>query len=268
MKDISSNINAALTGMGNNEHVLHLYSPNVNKHAIQTSFLAITQKDEKAFYITSEEPNSILNEFGQLSIDVSIIPLKNITKFDIDRKLRLIFDAGSIDTGDHLSCEKYLSKIDNCSILCTYDISKLNPEIIKRLVKCHDRLILTTDDVTVLSSEDIGKDIGNESIERFVKNYLDMIVLALILDKPMCGIDVMKVIHRNFNVLLSPGTVYPLLHALEGNGLLECEYNIKKKIYRPVEGEEAEIRNMLKEHILSSKFLNEFLRSVGGKQYG
>ena len=101
-----------------------------------------------------------------------------------------------------------------------------------------------------------------------MKNYLDMIVLALILDKPMCGTDVMKVIHKNFNVLLSPGTVYLLLHALEENRLLECEYNIKKKIYRPVEGEKAEIRNMLKEHILSSRFLNEFLRSVGGKQYG
>jgi DNA-binding PadR family transcriptional regulator len=264
LKDISSNINAALTSIGNNEHVLHLYSPNINKHAIQTPFLAITQKSEKAFYISSEEPNSILKEFRQLSVDVSIISLENISKLDIDKKLRLIFDAGSIYTGDHLQCEEYLSKINNCSILCTYDISKLNPEIIKRLVKCHDRLILTTDDVTILSSENIG----NKSIERFVKNYLDMIVLALILDKPMCGTDVMKVIHKNFNVLLSPGTVYLLLHALEENRLLECEYNIKKKIYRPVEGEKAEIRNMLKEHILSSRFLNEFLRSVGGKQYG
>lgn len=231
-ENISSDIKAVLTGFNDNEHVLHLYSSNVDKYAIQTPFLLSTQKDkdEGAFYITGEEHNSILDELERLNIDISVIHPKNMRKFDINKKMRIIFDAGSIGADDNLQSEKYLSKINNGSILCTYDISKLNPEIIKRLAKCHDRLIITTDDVTVLSAESIGKsNIGNESIERFVKNYLDMIVLALILEKPMCGIDVIKEIHRNFNVMLSPGTVYPLLHALEEKGLLECEYNIKKR---------------------------------------
>jgi len=265
-ENISSDIKAVLTGFNDNEHVLHLYSSNVDKYAIQTPFLLSTQKDEGAFYITGEDYNSILDELERLNIDISVIHPKNMRKLDINKKMRLIFDAGSIGADYNLQSEKYLSKINNGSILCTYDISKLNPEIIKRLVKCHDRLIITTDDVTVLSAESIGEsNIGNESIERFVKNYLDMIVLALILEKPMCGIDVIKEIHRNFNVMLSPGTVYPLLHALEEKGLLECEYNIKKKVYSPANGEKAEIRNMLKEHFQTSKFLNGFLRSVGGE---
>ncbi len=73
----------------------------------------------------------------------------------------------------------------------------------------------------------------------------------------------MDIIHRNFNVLLSPGTIYPLLHKLKNEGLLECEYDIKKKIYKPAKGSEADIRSILDEHLLANELLSDFLMSRG-----
>jgi DNA-binding PadR family transcriptional regulator len=98
------------------------------------------------------------------------------------------------------------------------------------------------------------------TVERFVKEYLDIVILALIAGKPMCGTDILDIVHRNFNVLLSPGTIYPLLHRLKKEGLLEYECSIKKKVYKPARGSEANIRRILEEHSQANEILNDFLK--------
>jgi DNA-binding PadR family transcriptional regulator len=260
----STSISAILAGIGSLKHVLYLYAPNVNKYTIQTPFLVAAREDEEILYVTREDAESVADEFEQLGVELSIIrPEELSTKISSGRKLRIVVDAGSIEAG-HEKREEFLTRNENNSVLCTYDISRLKPEMIERLVASHDKLILTTDDVTVLSSESLEElDAANEFVERFVKEYLDMVVLALIVRRPMCGTDIIDVVHKNFNVLLSPGTIYPLLHELEESGLLECEYTIKKKIYRPVRGSEVKIRSMLGEHLQTNEFLNRFLKSAG-----
>lgn len=263
-KDLSANINTILSATGLH-HTLHLYTPNVSKYAIQTPFLDAASKDEKMFYVTSENPDTVRQGLKGLDIDLSIIKPNEIDKIK-GKKMRVVIDAGSISSSEHLKIEKYLSKRKEHFILCTYDVSKLSPEMIKELVKHHDKLMLTTSDVTVLSSESFDElKLGDESVERFVKNDLDTIVLALILEKPMCGTDIIKTIHKNFNVLLSPGTIYPLLHSLEKKGLLKCEYEVKTKTYRPGKGAEPKIRSLLNEHVQTSRFLSRFLSSAGLK---
>lgn len=66
---------------------------------------------------------------------------------------------------------------------------------------------------------------------RHVKAFLDLLVLALLEDHPQCGYDILAVIHRKFNVLLSPGTLYPLLYALEKKGLIEARTHDRRKNY-------------------------------------
>ncbi len=109
-----------------------------------------------------------------------------------------------------------------------------------------------------LNNREVKSTVADETVERFVKEYLDIIILALIARKPMCGTDIMDIIHRDFNVLLSPGTIYPLLHRLRVEGLLECEYRIKKKIYRPAKG--VNIRSILEGHRATNENLNNFLK--------
>lgn len=259
--DLSATINTifSITGL---KHTLHLYTPTVNKYTIQSSFLGIATTDEQVIYVTNEKTEVVLQELKGLNTDFSIVKPEDIKKINTEKKLRIVVDASSINTDEYLKIENYLNNIGKEHfVLCTYDVSKLEPNMVKELVICHEKLMLTTSNLTVLSSEAF-EDISEDSIERFVKNELENIVLSLILKEPMCGTDIIKTIHKNFNVLLSPGTIYPLLHSLEKKGLLKCEYEVRTKTYKPVKEAEQKIRTLLNEQVQANRLLSKFLQSA------
>ncbi len=250
----SIDIGAVLAGsLARNRHLLFLYTSHANKYAIQKSFFAMAQKDETLLYITGEEPALTIGQF-------SVVHPENIDDIEtISGKLRMIIDGIS----EHERLEEFLTRNKDSTALCMYDLSRLEPGKIQTLVGGHDCLILYTPDMTVLSAGFLGKlEVADKTIERLLKEYLDIVVLALINSKPMCGTDILDIIHRNFNVLLSPGTIYPLLHKLKEDGLLECECVIKKKVYKPARGREVHIRNILDGHFLANEFLSSFLKST------
>ncbi len=254
-------INAILAGsFVQCRHILFLYTSHVNKYAILESFFAMSKEGEKLLYITQ---SGFTIRFEKLKYDLSIVHLENIDALKkMDGKLRILMDTDFID-GEHEKLEEYFNVNKNTTVLCMYDITRLQPESIQKLAASHDRLILNTPNMTVLSDRFLEKlDVADATIERFVKDYLDIVVLALIASKPMCGTDILDIIHRDFNVLLSPGTIYPLLHRLNKEGLLECECRVKKKVYKPATGSKASIRSMLDEHVLANEFLNSFLKST------
>jgi DNA-binding PadR family transcriptional regulator/sulfur relay (sulfurtransferase) DsrF/TusC family protein len=278
----SSNIEAVLSSI-EFKHTLHLYSSDVNRYAIQAPFLAAAKEGEAVVYVTNESPATVMKEFEGLDVRLSVIKPEELGGLAAtDRVLRMVVDAGSIDPSvlrrmrsrareavakyiDHPKREKYLSEsYKECFILCTYDVGELSPDLVKQLVASHDKLVLTTSDTTMLAAESLDRaGLPAESVQRFVKDELESIVLALVLREPMCGTDIIKTIHNKFNVLLSPGTIYPLLHDLEKKGLLKCEYGIKTKTYRPMAGAEQKIRAMLEEHVKASRFLSRFLQVTG-----
>lgn len=69
---------------------------------------------------------------------------------------------------------------------------------------------------------DILKTVGSK-----LRIVMDIVVLALIASKPMCGTDILDRIHRN----------------------------------KPAKGSEADIKRMLEEHSSANEFLNDFLKS-------
>jgi len=216
--------------------------------------------DEKLIYVTDEKVEQENNSGSHSNLHFSVISPKNIDSLKAFKgKLRIIIDDAAV----HEKVEELTAKNNNNNtILCMFDLSKLEPEKIKKLVSSHDRLILNTPDITILSGETLKKsDFRDATVERFVKDYLDIVVLALIASRPMCGMDILDTVHKNFNVLLSPGTIYPLLHKLKKERLLECECGLKKKMYRPASGSEENIRNILDKHRHANEFLNGFLSS-------
>ncbi len=255
----SSGIDAILTGsLALSRHILFLYTSHMNKYAIQSSFFAMSDDGEELLYITGEQPELIMKMFEK-NIDISVIHPENMDILKtMGGKLRIIMDMSSIDDG-HEKLEEFLAENKNIIALCMYDLSRLPPERIQKLTATHDRLILNTPDITVLSGEKL--DIADATLERFVKEYLDIVILAMIAGKPMCGTDILNIVHKNFNVLLSPGTIYPLLHRLKKEGLLEYECSIKKKVYKPARGSEENIRRIIEEHSQANEILNDFLKS-------
>jgi len=256
-------MNSILSNTSDLKHSLVLYAPGIDKYALQSSFLMKTKNSEKIIYITNDNPDVVMEKFGSLGIKLSVFRPEKLSKLKpVKRKLKIILDAASIDKEDHTKCEEYLTKFQDSSILCGYDVTKLDPAIIKNLVTAHDKLILMTSDISILSSSSFDKLMKDESIERFVKKDLEMIIFALLISKPMCGTDIIKTVHKNFNVLLSPGTIYPLLHDLEKRGLVQYEYAMKKKIYKLVDTSLTRVKDTLDEHIRASSVLSRFLMST------
>lgn len=240
------------------KHVLFLYTSHVSRYAIQASFFSMCNGDEKLLYITEENPDFIRNIFEAFDHELLVIHPESLKSLKITDKLRIIADG----VVPHETLEEFLKGNEISTVLCMYELAKLEPESLSRLAAGHDRLILNTSDITVLSSSFFDKfNAADKRVERLVKEYLDIVILSLVASKPMCGTDILDIVHRNFNVLLSPGTIYPLLHRLKKDGLIECEYSIKKKVYKPARGSEANIQRILEEHSSASEFLNDFLKS-------
>jgi DNA-binding PadR family transcriptional regulator len=263
------------------KHILHFYSSGVNKYSIQIPFLATVERGD-AVYVTVDDPEKVEGEFKMLNVKPTIVRPEKLGKLSASKRgLRIVVDAGSISfsepelmknytrTGkgnyiDHLKREEYLK--ENCvnhTILCTYDMSRLNPELVKQLVTFHDKLVLTTSDVTLLAGESYDRtSISEDAVQQLVRDELESIVLTLLLRKPLCGVEIIKAVYDHFNVLLSPGTVYPLLHVLEKRGILKCEYGVKNKTYKLDEATKESIFQILEERVRASMLLNSFLQTI------
>jgi len=250
------------------KHILHLYTPKVDKYTIQRAFLASILNDEEAFYVTNDDPASLIREFNSI-VELKVIRPEEIRDLEREEKckLRVIIDAGSIpnqkdaEVDERESYINELCKKHSISCLCTYDVSKISLGMIKKMADHHNQLQLTTTDLTVLSGGLIDRSkLSADSIEKLVKKNLETIILTLVQRKPMCGTDIMKTIHLEFNVLLSPGTIYPLLQSMEEKGLLTFEKIGKAKTYAPAKDAELRIKNLLNERIQAHQLLNQYLQ--------
>jgi len=141
----------------------------------------------------------------------------------------------------------------------------IEQEIVKKLLKIHDKAVISTKEGTSVSFprtvNDNGVEIPNvdvvssETLEQCVKKSLDIIVLSLLLQRPMCGFDIIKTIVQNFNVLLSQGTVYPILYELKEKGYVtdEKKEDNKTRIYIPTEEGVEYMQKKISEYLLAQE---------------
>lgn len=170
---------------------------------------------------------------------------------------RIVVDGSSL--GDDVEMwEKKWKK--QSQVVCIYNIDRLNPPLLKELVKVHNRMILSVDKIKMLSDKNLEKEINGlnpEIAEPLVKRELRNIILSMLLSKPMCGIDLVRALYQKFNVFISPGMLYPALHELEESGLLKYEYKFKSKIYHVQKEEEA--KDLLKDRNKANSLLSQVL---------
>ncbi|HPT37385.1 MAG TPA: PadR family transcriptional regulator [Methanothrix sp.] len=69
------------------------------------------------------------------------------------------------------------------------------------------------------------EDYCQKFIDRIIKANREVFILSSLLERQMCGYDLIKEIFSKCDVFLSQGTVYPILYTLEEEGLLHAEYN-------------------------------------------
>lgn len=144
--------------------------------------------------------------------------------------------------------------------ICIYNIDKLDPSILKHLVNVHDKMFMSINKVRIVSDKNLEKEINNmspEIVEGLVKKELKNLVLSLLLSKPMCGTDLVKLLYEKFKVFISPGMLYPTLHELEEKGLLKCDYKLKNKVYSVQE--KGQVKLLLDNHVKANSLLSQFL---------
>lgn len=66
----------------------------------------------------------------------------------------------------------------------------------------------------------------------FASEYLDELIITILLRRGEAnGMDIIRELTHLFGVQFSPGTVYPHLHSLEDEGVLECRECVQTKEY-------------------------------------
>ena len=70
-----------------------------------------------------------------------------------------------------------------------------------------------------------------ELIQSLVKKNLDVIILSMLKDNPIHGYKIIADLHNTFGILLSPGTLYPLLYRLVSEQLIDVESESRRKVY-------------------------------------
>jgi len=70
-----------------------------------------------------------------------------------------------------------------------------------------------------------------ELIQTRVKKNFDIIILSMLKDNPIHGDKIIADLHNTFGVLLSPGTLYPLLYRLVSEELIVVEVERRRKLY-------------------------------------
>jgi DNA-binding PadR family transcriptional regulator len=75
----------------------------------------------------------------------------------------------------------------------------------------------------------------SETLERLrkqsIKSVMDLIILAELRNGSMSGYDVIGFIHNRFGLLVSSGTIYSHIYALEREQLVEGTMDSKKRVY-------------------------------------
>ena len=85
-----------------------------------------------------------------------------------------------------------------------------------------------------MKNEKLVEDFAGEMKRRFVKNFLDFILLQLIKKKPMWGYMIIKKTQQRYGVKLRHGALYPLLNALETASILRSRRALVKGRMRKI----------------------------------
>ena len=86
-----------------------------------------------------------------------------------------------------------------------------------------------------------GSSVGftDELKRRFVKGFLDVLILQLVEAEPTWGYDIIKKTETAYNVKLRHGALYPMLNKLEAKGFVKSRRELQKgrarKIYEITE---------------------------------
>lgn len=113
-----------------------------------------------------------------------------------------------------------------------------------------------------ITTKKVIKGYSSNDIEtRVVKNFLDILILIEMKKQShLSGYDITAFINTKFGKILSPGTVYAELYAMERKGLLAGESDGRKTVYKLTGDGEQVISTMMQSfNVQMTSFVQKFL---------
>jgi DNA-binding PadR family transcriptional regulator len=110
----------------------------------------------------------------------------------------------------------------------------------------------------VMAKEDLVPE--DNTIERYVKTFLDLVILSVLSGKALYGYKIIAIIHKEFGILLSPASLYPLLHVLEGQKLIKSNSDNGRTFYQLSPRGEETFRKKYISYNLSNQIISNFMR--------
>jgi len=266
-------------GIENREFCLHLHQ-NHSKGYTLGNF--IEEFSNKGVYhrIPLKQDDQGQLDLAATSIDVDA-KLKDIEKGRF-AGARLLADYGELVRSPALltrllewegNIRKKLGAAGPITVIGAYDADSLQTDMMGTLAKAHRKVLVSAHSETTFylpefssvareaetapSLNLISKDVADE----YVKASMETILLSMLKDDAMCGYDLLKEIYQKFGVLLSQGTIYPLLHHLEERGLLKSETppNTRGKVYSPTDSGKELIEKRVSEFLHMQQYVAHFL---------
>ncbi len=111
---------------------------------------------------------------------------------------------------------------------------------------------------------EVGKKGTERLMEDIVKNHLEVLILKLLYERPMCGYELIKEIHSKYNVLLSLGIVYPFLYSLKKEGIVNVQFmkgDMRTKIYFTTKEGRKIIERRIDEFIRAEEYILDAIRA-------
>ncbi|WP_456475140.1 helix-turn-helix transcriptional regulator [Candidatus Pyrohabitans sp.] len=207
--------------------------------------------------LKEEDLDAFYSDFGEL---------RDYAKDNGYEGIHLKIDFGRVRDeimGEVIELEKKLHSTNGevpVASISSYNMNFLRQEAVNSLTRLHDRVMITTEKgETSIAFFQQPKPvhiprievISSKMMEQNVKKSLKIIILSLLKQQPMCGFDIIKSLVHNFNVLLSQGTVYPILYSLEKEGYLRTviKSDNKTKLYVPTDLAYEYIERQIREYI-------------------
>lgn len=103
----------------------------------------------------------------------------------------------------------------------------------------------------------------NQMVEEVIKNNIEIIILSMLYNKSMSGLEIIKEIFLKYGILLSQGTVYPYLYSLKEKGILDIEYkkgDMRTKKYIPSASGKQIIEKKLDDFIEAEEYIIKSIR--------
>ncbi len=97
---------------------------------------------------------------------------------------------------------------------------------------------------------------------RGTKSFLDIVIMAKLKTETLSGYDFIAFINKRFNMLISAGTVYSLLYALERKQLIEGSGEERRRIYKLTEKGNETIDIILKDGHQIEGFMSNIFKKV------